>query len=236
MNRSGKNKGKMMLQRSGALVAILMLSACGGAQDTLQSAANDAVNALGGEASTAALATVTDSAPGTPDGEGYVSTALADAQVAIIHADLTAQSTTIADMQMHAGHVLHAVDPSAIAEGPGSGYGLLLSSQNMASALEIAQGSEQQPVRLRAGKALECAQNTERRAETLIRIAGSIANANSLESAQPRADQMKLVARQLVNGFDNNGDGAISCANFEGGITQAMQQLSYAKQQLASAN
>ena len=59
----------------------------------------------------------------TPGAVGLLTVAASDARVAAAHALLTSKSETLDDMKMHAGHVLHALDPTLEPKGPASGYG-----------------------------------------------------------------------------------------------------------------
>src|SRR5688500_20251499 len=62
---------------------------------------------------------------GTPMNQGLLPTAIAEAKIAAQHAALALKASGNLDqMKLHAGHVLHALDPSSIeAAGPGLGYG-----------------------------------------------------------------------------------------------------------------
>ncbi len=60
----------------------------------------------------------------TPGTVGFLTVAVSDARVAAAHALLTSKSTdNLADMKLHAGHVLHALEPTLEAKGPASDYG-----------------------------------------------------------------------------------------------------------------
>ena len=59
----------------------------------------------------------------TPGTVGLLTVAASDGRVAAAHALLTSKSETLDDMKMHAGHVLHALDPTLEPKGPASGYG-----------------------------------------------------------------------------------------------------------------
>ncbi|MSO30278.1 MAG: hypothetical protein EXQ48_04935 [Acidobacteria bacterium] len=60
----------------------------------------------------------------TPGTVGFLTAALSDARVAAAHALLTSKAPdNLADMKLHAGHVLHALEPTLEATGPASGYG-----------------------------------------------------------------------------------------------------------------
>jgi len=60
----------------------------------------------------------------TPGGRGFLPVALDEARVAVLHAGLAANATQLSDVKLHAGHVLHALDPAVESTGPGAGYGV----------------------------------------------------------------------------------------------------------------
>lgn len=59
----------------------------------------------------------------TPGQVGLLTIAQSDTRVAAAHSLLLSKATTLEEMKVHAGHVLHAFDPSIEATGPASGYG-----------------------------------------------------------------------------------------------------------------
>src|SRR6185436_7647277 len=60
----------------------------------------------------------------TPGTVGLLTVAISDTRVASAHALLTSKSASLDDLKLHAGHVLHAFDPSVEPKGPASGYGV----------------------------------------------------------------------------------------------------------------
>ena len=60
----------------------------------------------------------------TPGGRGFLPVAIDEVRVAVLHAGLAAKATQLNDIRLHAGHVLHALDPSVESAGPGAGYGV----------------------------------------------------------------------------------------------------------------
>jgi len=60
----------------------------------------------------------------TPGSRGLLPVAIDEARVASLHAGLAAKATSLEDIKMHAGHALHALDPSMESKGPGAGYGV----------------------------------------------------------------------------------------------------------------
>ena len=62
---------------------------------------------------------VTDAWRDTPDGQGLLPAAIAEAEIAARHAGLAASDpSNFAGMKRHTTHVLHAVDPEQIENGP----------------------------------------------------------------------------------------------------------------------
>ena len=59
----------------------------------------------------------------TPGQVGLLTIAQSDTRIAAAHALLLGKAGTLADMKLHAGHVLHALDPTLEKAGPASGYG-----------------------------------------------------------------------------------------------------------------
>jgi hypothetical protein len=60
----------------------------------------------------------------TPGTRGFLPVAVDEARVALLHARLAAKSASLDDLTLHAGHVLHALDPAVEPKGPGAGYGV----------------------------------------------------------------------------------------------------------------
>jgi hypothetical protein len=59
----------------------------------------------------------------TPGSVGLLTIAQSDTRIASAHALLLSKSSGLDDLKLHAGHILHALDPSLEATGPASGYG-----------------------------------------------------------------------------------------------------------------
>lgn len=59
----------------------------------------------------------------TPGQVGLLTIAQNDTRVAAAHSLLLSKATTLEEMKVHAGHVLHALDPAIEKSGPASGYG-----------------------------------------------------------------------------------------------------------------
>ena len=59
----------------------------------------------------------------TPGQVGLLTIAQSDTRIAAAHALLLSKSSTLDDLKLHAGHILHALDPAVEPTGPASGYG-----------------------------------------------------------------------------------------------------------------
>lgn len=60
----------------------------------------------------------------TPGTRGFLPVAVDEARVAVLHGRLAAKGVSLDDILLHAGHVLHALDPTVEPKGPGAGYGV----------------------------------------------------------------------------------------------------------------
>ena len=59
----------------------------------------------------------------TPGTVGLLTIASSDTRIAAAHVLLLAKASTLEEMNVHAGHVLHALDPTTEKAGPASGFG-----------------------------------------------------------------------------------------------------------------
>ena len=78
----------------------------------------------------------------TPGGRGFLPVAVDEARVAVLHARLAAKAGSLDDIKLHAGHVLHALDPAAEPKGPGAGYGVKKAGAGALQHLDLAVNAE----------------------------------------------------------------------------------------------
>lgn len=85
----------------------------------------------------------------TPGTRGFLPVAIDEARVAVLHAKLVAGPSTppaagpgLDDMKLHAGHVLHALDPAVEPKGPGAGFGVKKAAAGALQHLEFAAKAE----------------------------------------------------------------------------------------------
>ena len=171
---------------------------------------------------------VSDAWEDTPDGMGFLPTARAEAEIAAQHAALAAeQPDDLQWMQMHAGHVINALDPSMEMEGPGLGYGVKAAAEGTAKHINFASESEgaSDNVKLHAGHVATSAGNVMTWSDAVIERAQAVQAAGSAEAAAPLVMEMQAMTDAILNGMDANGDGQATWEEGEGGIAQAEQHM-----------
>jgi len=173
---------------------------------------------------------VLDAMNGTPDGAGLLPTAMAEAAIAEQHAGLAAKMSGDLDaMKRHAGHVLHAVDPSAEAQGPGKGYGVKKAAAGIGTHIGLAATSEgaSDNVKMHATHVAGAAESVVGRCDEIAALVSQIRAATSAADAAPLAARLHELAQQLTAGADANGDGRIGWQAPEGGLAQAQQHMGF---------
>jgi hypothetical protein len=164
----------------------------------------------------------------TPNGQGLLPTAMAEARIAAQHATLAArQPGNLAYMQAHAGHVINALDPTIIAAGPGLGYGLRKAALGVATHIELAAAAQGASANVitHSKHVATCARNTVQRADQLLALAQKVQAATSAADAAALVSQMTSLADQLIAGADANADGKITAEPGEGGLQQADEHV-----------
>ncbi len=162
--------------------------------------------------------------PTTPDKVGLLTIAHTEAKVAAQHAALAARTpTNLQAMQTHAGHVIHALDPAVVTQGPGKGYGLKKAAAGVASHVELAANSDgaSAGVKTHAEHVATAARTTLERADQIIALAERIRAATDVAEAATLTSQMASLCEQLTTGADLNADGRVNWGGGEGGLQQA---------------
>jgi hypothetical protein len=175
---------------------------------------------------------VADAFRGTPEGQGLLPAAVAEAQVAAQHAGLAARDPTNLDgLKRHAGHVLHALDPSTVESGPGGGYGVKAGADGAARHIELAAGSEgaSDNVKLHANHVATAASNVSGWTDEAIELARGIQAATTADEATEKLHELIQLTDAIANGRDTDGDGRIGWQEGEGGLAQASQHLTLMK-------
>jgi hypothetical protein len=164
----------------------------------------------------------------TPDKQGLLPTALAEARTAATHAGLAARDLNdLAAMQLHAGHVLHAVDPAAGSKGPGLGYGVKRAAEGVAAHVEMAGAAPgaAADVTMHAMHVATAARTTVSRTGQIASLVKRIQDAKSASDASSLVSQLVSLANELTVGRDADADGRFEWKEPEGGLQQADEHV-----------
>lgn len=167
---------------------------------------------------------------GTPDDKGLLPTALAEAEIAAKHAGLgAADLDSLESMKLHAGHVLHAIDASTTAKGPGLGYGLLKASNGTVKHITLASESSDASagVKTHTTHVVTSSNNVIERAMQAIIEADAIISSTTAAEAAPHATKLAEITQQILKGHDANGDGKVSWQKGEGGLYVADKHMGF---------
>jgi hypothetical protein len=163
-----------------------------------------------------------------PDQMGLLPTAQAEAEVAAQHAGFAASRPDDLDwMKLHADHVVHAVDPTVEAQGPGLGYGVRQAAQGVAQHVRFAADSEDASdnVKLHSGHVETSAGNVVAWSDRLVDLGQQVQAASSAAAAAPLVAEMQTLTQAIVAGTDADGNGTVSWEEDEGGLAQAAQHM-----------
>lgn len=164
----------------------------------------------------------------TPNRQGLLTTAMAEARIAAQHATLAMrQPGNLEYMKTHAGHVINAIDPTLVAAGPGLKYGLRKAALGVATHIELAAGAQgaSPNVIAHSRHVAMSARNTVARADQLLALAQKVQTATSATEAAALVSQMASLADQLIAGADANADGKITWEQGEGGLQQCDEHM-----------
>jgi hypothetical protein len=164
----------------------------------------------------------------TPGSVGLLFAAMSDAKVAANHALLASKAQNdLPQMQLHAGHVLNALDPSIEPKGPGSGYGVKKAATAALQHVGFAAKSEGASANVATHAVHVSASLTDavQWTDEAIALAQKIRAATSAADAAPLAAQLATLTNSIVNGVDANKDGQIGWQAGEGGLQQALTHM-----------
>ena len=174
------------------------------------------------------LAYIATTFPGAPNHQGLLATALAEAGTVAQHAALAGKAGTDLDaVRLHAGHVMHAIDPALEPSGPGLGFGVRRAAAGISEHVQLATKAltVSSTVLTFAPHVLSCANNTVKRSDEIVAVARRIRAAATAADAAPDVARLNSLAQQLIAGLDINKDGQIGWQTGEGGLAQAEAQL-----------
>lgn len=190
-----------------------------------------------GGASVAHLKHATESWSDTPGKQGLAPTMEAEAKIAEMHAGFAASKPgDLAWMQKHIRHVRHAIDASTESSGPGKGYGVIKAARGVVKHINLAASSSDASGSLKthARHVATSAGNVVNWSNRVILLSENIlaAKANKKKDMKGAAKWVKAIhaaTKQILSGYDADGDGKISWGYGEGGIAQANQHLGFIK-------
>jgi hypothetical protein len=174
------------------------------------------------------LGHVVNAYPDTPDKMGLLPIALAEAKTAVQHTELALKAPdNLEGLQQHAGHVMHALDPAAVATGPGKGYGVKRAAAGIVTHMELAAKTNgaSPNVITHSGHIATAAQSVVARVDQILALARDVRSATTAEAAASLMQQILSLAGQLTTGVDTNTDGRIGWNGGEGGLQQAQEHM-----------
>lgn len=164
----------------------------------------------------------------TPDSAGLLPVAFTEARVAIQHAGFAARpNTSLAQMQLHAGHIINALDPTIVAAGPGKGFGVKKAANFIATHIELAAKADgaSKNIQTHAAHMAMAARSTVARSDQIIALAQQVQIATDQAAAAKLVGQIQSLCNELVAGVDMNADGKIGWDAGEGGLQQVQDHL-----------
>ena len=194
-----------------------------------------AVFAMSGNAaaqSHAHMGHVADGWNDTPDQAGFLATAQAEAEIAARHAGLaTSRADDLGWIKTHIGHVLHAIDPSVEASGPGKGYGVVKAATGAARHIGLAAnaGDASDNVKLHANHVETSANNVVAWAQRIAELCNEAKGTDDVAAAAELAQQVEELTQAMLSGRDANEDGRVSWGGNEGGLEQAALHMGLMK-------
>lgn len=164
----------------------------------------------------------------TPNGQGLLPVAVAEARTAAQHATLGARNPSDLNyMKTHAGHVINALDPSIVAQGPGLGYGLKKAAEGVLTHIDLAAKAEgaSANVKTHAMHITASTKTTLTRVDQILALAKQVQEATDAAAAAALMNQIVPLSQQLIAGQDANNDGRIGWQEGEGGLQQAEEHI-----------
>lgn len=164
----------------------------------------------------------------TPGGMGLIPTGMAEAEIAAEHVRLAGRdSTDLSNMTRHMAHVLHAIDPNEVGQGPGLGYGVKRAARGVLTHVALATDGEGVPgvLRFHAPYIESAARGAIGRADEAIEVARRVQRSTSAREAYRLIRQLDHLVRAMAYGDDRDGDGRIGYTQSESGLAQATYHL-----------
>ena len=167
----------------------------------------------------------------TPDGKGLLPVAIKEAEIALKHAEFAAKKPDdLKWMQTHTEHVMRAIDPSTVSiTAPGLGYGVRKAAAGARAHIGFAAKSKDSSknVRLHAQHVAASSGNTNWRVDAIVAMGKRVLAYDKAEKAVPRVQEILLMVKEILDGFDANGDGKVTWHEEEGGLLEAKKHMGF---------
>lgn len=166
----------------------------------------------------------------TPDQKGLLETSQAEAAIALQHLKLAvAKPGDLDNIKLHVTHVIHALDPTVIAQGPGLGYGVKKAAAGVAAHIGFAAkaGDASDNVKLHAVHVSASANNVVQWVGEAVTLAQGVDKQSTAGYALAEAKKVRVLLDRIVEGFDANKDGTTGWQDGEGGLAQAGQHMGF---------
>ncbi|MEI6740926.1 MAG: hypothetical protein WCK74_11515 [Gemmatimonadaceae bacterium] len=164
----------------------------------------------------------------TPDSMGLLQAAILESRTALQHATLASRNpTNLQALQLHAGHIIHALDPSIVTTGPGKGFGAKKAATGIATHIELAAKTDgaSAALKMHSTHIATAARTTAARADAIVALAKEVQGATTADAAAKLMGQIVSLCDQLLTGFDKNADGRATWNGDEGGLQQVQEHL-----------
>jgi hypothetical protein len=178
------------------------------------------------------ISRLADSYVDTPAGMGLLETAVAEAATAVQHADLAVgDSLSVDGLRRHAGHVLHALDPTLVTSGPAMGYGLKRAAAEAVQQIDLILATDSLPenVSVHATYIAAALADVVGWTDEAISVAERLQFAASRSEAAAGASRLGQLCRAIRYGRDANGDRVVSSIQGESGLKQAVEHMNLLK-------
>ncbi len=162
----------------------------------------------------------------TPDRRGLLDVAEEEAGIAQEHARYAVEAATQLNLiKEHVGHVLHAIDPKLLAQGPGLGFGLRPALAGAVNHVGYAAESDDASANIKAFNPsfAEMGAAVERRIALVVGLAEVVMATSSVAEAEALAAEILKLATAFQTGTDEDGDGSIEIA--EAGLSQIRREI-----------
>ena len=168
-------------------------------------------------ATRARLDTLLTATSGTPDGQGLLPTAIAEARAVVDQAVRAERADDLATIHQAAGEILTALDPSLPRAGT-TWYGIRRAVQAIAVEGAALAGDRAADAQRTAPRVADAVRNVLAWSDALAAVARQVREARDVAEARTLTPGLRRLAQQLLQGRDADGDGRVTFAAGEPGL------------------